>query len=308
MAERRALPPHRRAPERRATWVPWALAVVAAGALGFVGGGALQPHWLGSKVAAVEPAKCPEAPVCPSCPQPPAKTHAGKRMSRDGLAAKESDVVALLAREQPAEEGAEEPRAEKPPKAERPGKPEKSAAPERGGKAEKVARGEASAPPASDAPRSGRADKATPPAAAASDKPRSRDEIEEPFQDASKEEKATEPDKAEDKPPASIAWPEPSAEPAAARGKVRLGPTEEEARLRVWLAERAEALRTCSEQGRHGHGLLSLDVEQSGKVKKARLMAKEGIPASVERCILERARELRPPVKTESRLLVNLKM
>ncbi len=223
-------------------------------------------------------------------------------MNREGLAARESEVVALLAREQPGEDVAPEERPEKPGKAERAekaGKPEKATPPERGGKAEKVSRSEAGALPGS--PRSEKAP--SPP-----EKPKNKDSLEEPFQDAAKDDKGGGDEKPEDKPPASIARPEPSAEPEAARGNVRLGPTPEEARLRVWLAERAESLRTCSEQGRHGHGLLSLDVEQSGKVKKARLMAKEGIPASVERCILERARELRPPVKTESRLLVNLKM
>lgn len=293
MGERRGLPPHRRAPDRSAAWVPWALAVCAAAALGFVGGGALRPRWLASSVVTPEPSKCPEPPVCPTCPQVPARSHAATRMGHGGRAAR---AEARADRSEAAAEAAA--RSEKPEQPEQPGRP---------GKVEKVARSGLAG-----AGRGG--DETAPPSAATSQKEApqgaKKDILEEPFKDdkPSGERKPEDPEKPDDSPPASIARPEPSSEPAAATGKVRLGPSEEEARLRVWLAERAEALRSCAEQGRHGHGLLSLDVEQSGKVKKARLMAKEGIPAGVERCILERARELRPPVKADSRLLVNLKM
>jgi hypothetical protein len=85
-------------------------------------------------------------------------------------------------------------------------------------------------------------------------------------------------------------------------------PSEDEVKLRTWLSAQADALRTCSEAGRHGHALLALDVRANGTVKKAHLMAREGIPAAVESCILARARTLAVPVRAENRLLVNIAM
>ena len=79
---------------------------------------------------------------------------------------------------------------------------------------------------------------------------------------------------------------------------------EDEVALRAWIADQAGTLRECGAD--HGRALLSLDVADDGRVKKAQIIARDTISQGVGDCILSRTKGWKLPVTAANRLLVNL--
>jgi hypothetical protein len=79
---------------------------------------------------------------------------------------------------------------------------------------------------------------------------------------------------------------------------------EDEVALRAWIAGQASTLRECGAD--HGRALLSLDVADDGRVKKAQIIARDTLSQGVGDCILARTKSWKLPVSAANRLLVNL--
>jgi hypothetical protein len=79
---------------------------------------------------------------------------------------------------------------------------------------------------------------------------------------------------------------------------------EDEVALRAWIAGQSATLRECGAD--HGRALLSLDVADDGRVKKAQIIARDTLSQTVGDCILGRAKGWKLPVSAANRLLVNL--